>query len=69
MIDYFHCTQTQWLAGKTYKQRFERGAKASELEEAGEAINTGTIITFKPDHQIFPETTFDLVYRDFCFPW
>jgi len=41
---------------KTYKQSFQKGIKKSELQEIGEAINTGTIITFKPDNEIFQTT-------------
>ncbi len=48
--------------GKIHKQRYERGEKASEIEVIGEIspddpFKTGTTITFKPDAQIFVETT------------
>lgn len=42
--------------GKVYRQRFSRGKAASDLEVVGEADDTGTTITFKPDAQVF-ETT------------
>ncbi len=40
-----------------YRQRFERGAIATELEEIGETDRKGTVVTFKADPQIFTETT------------
>lgn len=46
--------------GKIYFQRFENGGKpVARLEEIGECdINrTGTTVTFKPDPEIFKETT------------
>ena len=36
---------------------FERGKTAKKLEVIGKAENTGTLITFKPDAEIFRETT------------
>jgi topoisomerase-4 subunit B len=39
---------------RAYKQRFERGKAASKLKDVGAASNwRGTIVTFKPDAQIF----------------
>lgn len=43
--------------GHIYKQRFERGEIASELEEIGDTDETGTFIRFKADPEIFEETT------------
>ena len=43
--------------GHIYKQRFERGEIASELEEIGDTDQTGTFIRFKADPEIFEETT------------
>ncbi len=45
--------------GKEYKMRFERGQKASELEVVGDADGTGTIVTFRPDPQVFETIEFD----------
>ena len=47
--------------GKVYKQEYERGYATGEVKQIGAAPNnrTGTKITFKPDHEIFHETTFD----------
>ncbi len=56
---------SEWLEvrirrdGKETRMRFERGAKASDLEEVGPAEGTGTIITFKPDSQIFETIAFE----------
>ena len=41
--------------GSEYRQRYERGIKATELETVGKAKGSGTSVTFKPDHEIFDE--------------
>jgi len=43
--------------GKIYKQSYKYGEKVGELEIIGESTATGTRITFKPDPDIFTETT------------
>ena len=43
--------------GKTHVQTYRYGKKDSELSIIGESSQSGTIITFKPDTQIFTETT------------
>ena len=40
-----------------YKQRYEKGNIANDLEVIGETNETGTTVTFKPDHEIFTDTT------------
>ncbi|MDR3551768.1 MAG: DNA topoisomerase (ATP-hydrolyzing) subunit B [Clostridia bacterium] len=56
---------SEWLEvevyseGKVYFQRFERGIKASELIVTGETEKTGTMVTFKPDPEIFEEMAYD----------
>lgn len=56
---------SEWLVvhvkreGHIYKQRYERGVTKSPLEIIGEADNTGTTITFKPDHLIFEDINFN----------
>ncbi len=47
--------------GKIYSQEYSRGQTKTKLKEKGksEAGNTGTIITFWPDPEIFSTTTFD----------
>ncbi len=43
--------------GHIYRQKFERGNIKSELEIVGDTDETGTYIEFKPDSEIFTETT------------
>lgn len=43
--------------GLLYAQEYRRGAPVAALEVVGEAENTGTTITFKPDTEIFTEIT------------
>jgi DNA gyrase subunit B len=56
---------SEWLEvevhrdGQRYTQRFERGRKASALRASGKSTRPGTIVTFKPDPDIFVETEFD----------
>ena len=40
-----------------HKQRFEKGAIATELQVIGETTETGTTVRFKPDPTIFTDTT------------
>lgn len=65
---------SEWLKvevrrdGKIYQQSFERGKPTTELTQTGttKIKDTGTIIEFKPDYQIFEEINFDystLQYR------
>ncbi|MCL2106632.1 MAG: DNA topoisomerase (ATP-hydrolyzing) subunit B [Oscillospiraceae bacterium] len=54
---------SEWLQvevsreGHVYRQRFERGSPVTELEVAGDTELTGTLISFRPDPEIFTETT------------
>jgi len=43
--------------GKVYAQRFERGNAVNDLTVIGESTGDGTLIRFKPDADIFTETT------------
>jgi len=43
--------------GKLHQMEFERGKTTRKLEVTGKAKGTGTLITFKPDPEIFKETT------------
>ncbi|MFQ3670910.1 MAG: DNA topoisomerase (ATP-hydrolyzing) subunit B [Verrucomicrobiia bacterium] len=43
--------------GKVHHMEFERGKTVKKLEVIGKAKSTGTLITFKPDPEIFRETT------------
>ena len=40
-----------------YFQRFERGEIACDLKQTGDTDQTGTTVVFKPDQEIFTETT------------
>ena len=42
---------------KVHHMKFERGKTIKKLEVIGKARGTGTLITFKPDPEIFRETT------------
>ncbi|MGH3036970.1 MAG: DNA topoisomerase (ATP-hydrolyzing) subunit B [Gaiellaceae bacterium] len=52
---------SEWLVaevrreGKTYRQEFARGEPTTEMEEAGPASETGTLISFLPDLDVFEE--------------
>ena len=43
--------------GKTYRMEFSRGVAQSGIQEMGATDLRGTIITFKPDAEIFTQTT------------
>jgi DNA gyrase subunit B len=43
--------------GQVHHMEFERGKTIKKLEVIGKAKDTGTLITFKPDPEIFKETT------------
>src|ERR1041385_2711326 len=43
--------------GKVHHMEFERGKTMKKLEVIGKAKGTGTLITFKPDPEIFRDTT------------
>src|SRR5713101_6538291 len=44
--------------GFHWEQKFARGVATGKLKKVGPARGTGTTITFTPDAQIFPDTTF-----------
>jgi DNA gyrase subunit B len=54
---------SEWLEvvvkreGKIHRQRYRRGVPEHDLEVIGETDETGTTVTFKPDPEIFTETT------------
>ena len=53
---------SEWLEvtvmrnGKQYTERFERGLVVKDLYEHDTSDHTGTIVTFKPDYEMFHET-------------
>ena len=56
-----HLEVTIYHEGKIYRQRYERGKVVYKLKVIGECEpeNTGTMVTFMPDAEIFEETEFD----------
>ena len=54
---------SEWLevevhrGGKIYRQKYSRGVPVTKLDIIGETNKTGTIVSFKPDSEIFKETT------------
>jgi DNA gyrase subunit B len=63
---------SEWLVvevhkdGQIHRMRFQRGKVADELEVVGKTNKVGTVVTFKPDHQIFTTTTeidYDIVHK------
>jgi len=47
-----------WREGKTFEQEYARGIPVAPLKQTGKTRKRGTKITFKPDAQIFTETSF-----------
>lgn len=56
---------SEWLEvkvkqnGHIYWQRYERGKTVSDLKIIGDTDETGTIVSFKPDYQIFEELEYN----------
>ena len=54
---------SEWLVvrvrrdGAEYEQSFKRGKPDGDLKKIGPAASTGTTVTFKPDPEMFQETT------------
>ena len=59
---------SEWLVvhvrrdGAEYEQSFKRGKPDGDLKKIGVAASTGTTVTFKPDPEMFTETT-EYVYE------
>ena len=59
------CALSEWLEvevcrdGRVHHQRFERGKAVTKLATRGRCKRTGSIVSFKPDVQIFEITEFD----------
>jgi DNA gyrase subunit B len=47
-----------WRDSKTYEQEYARGIPVAPLKQTGKTRKRGTKVTFKPDGQIFTETSF-----------
>ncbi len=43
--------------GKIYRQSYSKGAPTSQVEIVGDCEDRGTMVTFKPDGEIFTQTT------------
>jgi DNA gyrase subunit B len=52
-----------WQDGQTFEQRYERGKPTAPLKVTGKTKKRGTMVTFKPDGQIFEtlEFSFDVL--------
>ena len=56
---------SEWLyaevhrEGKKHRQEYRRGKTQTEVEVVGKTKKTGTVITFKPDSEIFKTTKFE----------
>lgn len=56
---------SEWLEaevhvnGSAYKQRYERGVPATPVQAIGQSSNHGTIVSFRPDPEIFEDIKFD----------
>lgn len=56
---------SQWLTvqvhrdGNIYEMRFSRGAITQEMKIIGTTDHSGTVVTFKPDGEIFEDLTYD----------
>lgn len=44
--------------GKVYRQEYKRGDAVAELKEVGKSSEMGTLITFVPDSDVFPDRNF-----------
>ena len=55
---------SEWLVvqvhkdGKIYEMKFSRGGITQEMKIVGETMHTGTVVTFKPDPQMFEDTVY-----------
>ncbi|MDE2653969.1 MAG: DNA topoisomerase (ATP-hydrolyzing) subunit B [Gemmatimonadota bacterium] len=55
---------SEWLevevrrGGKRYHQRYQRGIRTTDLADLGTARGQGTLVTFKPDPEVFTELEF-----------
>ncbi|PQJ14517.1 DNA topoisomerase (ATP-hydrolyzing) subunit B [Aureicoccus marinus] len=52
-----HLKATVYREGKIWEQEYERGKTLYPVKSVGDTDETGTVVTFKPDHEIFKQTT------------
>ena len=53
------CIAEVWQNGKIHRQSYARGLPQSELDVVGDTQETGTVIHFKPDAEIFETVEYD----------
>ena len=56
------CTVEVWQKGKVHLQRYSRGEPETDLEVIGDTDQTGTVIEFKPDADIFETVEFSFEF-------
>ena len=56
------CTVEVWQKGKVHLQRYSRGVPETGLEVIGDTDQTGTIIEFKPDAEVFENVEFSFEF-------
>ena len=56
------CTVEVWQKGKVHLQRYARGVAETGLEVTGDTDQTGTVIEFKPDAEIFESVEFSFEF-------
>ena len=56
------CTVEVWQKGQVHLQRYSRGVPETGLEVVGDTDQTGTIIEFKPDAEIFETVEFSFEF-------
>ena len=49
-------TATVYRDGKIWEQKYQRGVPENPVSSIGKSDKTGTVITFKPDHEIFKQS-------------
>ncbi len=55
---------SEWLEvevrrdGAVWRMAFSRGTKTQDLKKVGKSAKTGTVVTFRPDREIFEDPTF-----------
>lgn len=52
-----HLKATVYRDGKIWEQEYERGKTLYPVKSIGDTDERGTLVTFKPDHEIFTQTT------------
>ena len=49
-------TATVYRDGKIWEQKYQRGVPENPVTSIGKSDKTGTVVTFKPDHEIFKQS-------------